>query len=440
MSNQNYKLTKKRREQLNEAQKRHFQGNKQEIYKQRIIKNINDGKPVRVITIKKYFKDHEDYEDLLDYANLIKGVDVDELVSKTAEKIKEDNKDKPKAKPPAIRTTRSSKKILIKDLYPIIENLLKQNSGKPASKGWKHSVMTKITKILNALNLDIKKEDTDIAPYLRDVENIKKLVLKLGDDNKRKKDEEAGAGTIRDYFHSIYALCYNDNIVCQALGKTVLNKYIALKSEWDKRKKIRFNKDKADGKLEAEDWSEVVKALDNVRIKAPNTQDHLIIALYNQYQIRDNYGDTLLIKGKPKDQKHNYYNIKTGMFYNYNYKTDGKEDNDEFIIELEMSNEVQDIVKTILVKQPDRKYLIQKRNGEPYIDKKTEKSGASKEVNRVFGKYGKKMGTRAIRKAFVSNPVYQSSNEYDIIEQARKMQHSVDTQYNTYLRKVKKSE
>ncbi len=437
MSNQSYKLTKKRRDQLNEAQKRHFQEHKEEVYKQRIIKNINDGKPVRVSTIKKYFKDHEDYEDLLDYANLIKGVDVDELVSKTAEKIKEDNKDKPTAKPPAIRTTRSSKKILIKDLNPIIENLLKQN-GEPASKGWKHSVMTKITKIINALNLDIKKEDTDIAPYLRDVENIKKVVFKLGDDNKRKKDEEAGAGTIRDYFHSIYALCYDDNIVCQALGKTILNKYKALKSEWEQRKKIRFNKDKAEGKLEAESWSEVQKALDNVRDLAPNTQDHLIISLYNQYQIRDNYGDTLLIKGKPKDENKNYYNINTGMFYNNSFKTDSK--SEDFITKLEMSKEVQDIVKELIKNQPDRKYLIQKKNGDPYIDKKTEKSGASKEVNRVFGKYGKKMGTRAIRKAFVSNPVYQSASEDDIIQQAKKMQHSVDTQYNTYLRKVKKDE
>ena len=116
-------------------------------------------------------------------------------------------------------------------------------------------------------------------------------------------------------------------------------------------------------------YSEIQKALKNIKKQEPNSTDHLIVLLYNTVAWRDDVGNLKVYSGDkdpPKDGT-NYYGVKKNKIYLRDYKTQRQHGAKEY----ELPAEIKKIFEIQNIKaNGKKKYLVSKASGGKYLNGK----------------------------------------------------------------------
>jgi len=155
-------------------------------------------------------------------------------------------------------------------------------------------------------------------------------------------------------------------------------------------------------------------------------QKHLILSLYIDIPpIRNDFGDMRVVttkefnKKKESEKKTNNWLIKNGnnmkfIFYDYKtHKTYGEKT-------IEIPKKLKRIIKKML-EYNNSGYLLIKQNGTPLNS-----NGITRELNSIFSKYGKKIGSTMLRHIYLSNEFAPLLKKQHKIADA--MFHSTDLQ------------
>lgn len=174
-------------------------------------------------------------------------------------------------------------------------------------------------------------------------------------------------------------------------------------------------------------WSSMaeLKAIAKKMIKNGINQNSLIASLYTyQNPARLDYYDMMIVKPKDNmDEKRNYLinhsrNKKTFVFRDY--KTANKYNE----VRIPVSKELNTVLNKFLKAHPNRKYLLQKKNGEPLS-----RNALGKMIPSIFSDTGKHITLNLIRHMFVSENIDIEKIKADK-QLAESMMHSSEEQSN----------
>jgi len=269
-------------------------------------------------------------------------------------------------------------------------------------------------------------DPNNIVPTLQRVDEVVEAV-KQGMANH--KPRPLSPNSFKDYIGTISTLCLKNKVLprfCEALGHDVAKAYGRAKQEIQGEhlvNQVENTKEEQDVK-----WVDIQAGLQVAEEEFPGTQDHLIIALYYQMAIRDDFGNVLLTDTPPPgDSAKNWYDYTTGKLYLNRYKTWKLYSEKVY----QLGTKTQQIVLDLITANPGRKYLVEGKNNNTYANGKL-----TQVIPRAFARAGvDKVSVNVIRHARVahlwSNP---NSTEEQKKALAKHMLHSYATAGLVYQR------
>ncbi len=393
---------KKRKEQLRKAAAKYYEGHKEQIAQVRLHKLIDDHKSVSQLALDKHAPE------LANYDKVIKLQLDKELESLAAKNLAKYGGKKN-------RTAASNGKVTLDELLDgLRDNVENQGTRNIQIRNW--------GKIAVYCNLDLN----DITKGLLDVAKVEKQLLdgmiKSGLKTRNPKDLlNTIAYPCMDKPGRHFNQTYCDNLA------DVIATYLERMKFW-----LKENTTEVRDKTETEeviDWKILQKAEKTIAKKFPNSQNHLIVALYIELPIRDDFGEVKIINGDPPKDKKNYWDIDSSTFYLRKYKTATKYGPKKY----KMSKKLNNIIKH-LHDEDDRDYIIVKESGGIYTGGKL----GSKNISDAFDEGGVKgVSVNIIRHSRVANllnnPKSTNSQKQDL---ADRMLHDIATQQFIYTRKA----
>ena len=274
----------------------------------------------------------------------------------------------------------------------------------------------------------VKADHNDVVAKLKKVETVEKAV-KAG----LKKAGRTEA-SVKDYFTTLHTLCKDGFFptYCEAMGAEIIKQYHQKMSQYKTDRTIEdIGKTKEVGEVAQED---IEAGLQVATERFPNTQNHLIISLYNDYALRDDFGDVLLgnfTKDAPP-RKGNYYDYVNNVFYLRTYKTEAQYGAKVY----KLSERTHKIVKSLVSQSKgNRKYLV----GKGLYALETYSEGKiSSQVQSAFARAGVRgVSINAIRHARVAsvwgNPQATTEQKRELADD---MNHTVAVAQLVYQRQV----
>jgi len=280
----------------------------------------------------------------------------------------------------------------------------------------------------------VKADPNDVVPKLRNVEKVEKAI-KAG--IKKKGNSQS---SVKDYFTPLHTLCKDGFFpaYCSAMGADLIRAYNDKMRDYQTDRTIEdIGKTKEVGEVSQED---IEAGLQVAEEEFPNTQNHLIVSLYNDEALRDDYGDVLLgdfTKGAPPS-KGNWYDWVNNVFYLRHYKTDHQYGNRVY----KFSQRTHKIIKSLVSQSKGkRKYLVgaYKDALVPYGNGGESEGTISSQVQTAFARAGVKgVGINVIRHARVSSvwgdPKSTTADKRNL---AKRMLHTVEKARLVYMRQLR---
>ena len=228
-------------------------------------------------------------------------------------------------------------------------------------------------------------------------------------------------------------------VVLKNNNEKLYQQYYELLSKMNTDLAVRTDK----SETQKENWmnqGEVEKLLESLKVtkKVSNNDDyekllnHLVLALYVLQIPRRNQDYCLMkIASDMTNTDFNYLDIKNQKFIFNNYKTDGKYNTVEIVIEDDMFKVIQKYLKS----HPDKLKLKNKKYNIHFLvdffNRPIDKSNViTKILNKVFGK---KIGSSMLRNIYLSSKYSKMMNE--LKEDTADMGTSVNVALNTYIKK-----
>ena len=161
--------------------------------------------------------------------------------------------------------------------------------------GTAEEYVKKFSKIITWLGGDAL---SNVVPLLKNPEAVKKKILE------GKEKQKLNLSSIKDYINVLSTLCRNCRIYLKDFCIAVpVDEYSKMMS--GDRALYGVDQIEKTKNERAVPYSEIEKALKNIRKSKPNSQEHLIIALYNINAWRDNVGNLRVVLGEPPNDKQN---------------------------------------------------------------------------------------------------------------------------------------
>lgn len=479
-----------RKASLRNASKRFYKEHKQDINRKRILKKMKQGQTILESTLKKYGLEDFEYTETKERKAVADGRKLyEEMKAKYGEKkqlpyLTMDNINFPEEFEQipvagASNENGNDTPVSLNEFIARFENRDGLESFEPSTLKIYASKMRKAMKFADA-------DPDNIVPVIKDVDNtIKKInersiakrkelydkrVAKVEDafdkeQAQRQKNNEpplpdseletrianvkhnnAGKPDPNDFTPIIF-FCNRRNLFpkfCNAVGSKAINAWIQYEKQF--MSKTRLGQIKKTQTAKVVKWTTIQKALSDIRQSKRNSQEHLLVALYNAYPLRNNFWNVRLWKksGKPPNDKQNYYDVLKDILYLRKYKTMKKYGDQEMKMPQQpglkrpwwtKDNDITKIVDAIISKDGKREYLfINPKTNEPYTE-----NAMGIYVKQVFTSLGvKNVGIDEIRHSAV-NFVWTPDNKIDTDDNkaqlAEDMKHDVDTARNVYFNK-----
>lgn len=318
------------------------------------------------------------------------------------------------------------------DSIPVDETLKKDAKGKPIIT-LDYAIMKIKEKNTKQRTIDNKKSKLGVVIRgLNCEDNIGKCLAnekKVIDFIKQKKYANNG----KDYLGTIVALA--DKEVPELKKWITKNKIQAYRTFM--LKGIYESQDKAEEKTQTEPvafkWNKFIEQVDKMKNDTKEqVMQRLLMQLYKNFQLRDDFGDLLILNSKKdenkrNDEKKNYYNKRTGVITLNAYKTSDKYKRVRYTVPTELKNEINDSLKD----QP-RDYLITQPNSKPYPNRELKKL-----IPPILKKMGLKGSLVDIRRSRISHAYDSEKLKSEAREKlAKLMLHSRNMQQNVYRRVV----
>ena len=361
-----------------------YDSNKDAVQKRRAERRLKDGYTVRVSTLKKYNipydKDDVEGDD---------SIPVDETLEKDAK----------------------GKSIVTLD-YAIMK--IKEKNTKENSIKNKKSKLGVIVR-----GLDCKD---NIGKCLANDKNVIDFI---------KKKKYANNG--KDYLGTVIALA--DKEVPELKQWITKNKIQTYRTFM--LKGIYESQDKAEEKTQTEPvafkWNEFIEQVDKMKTDTKlQVMQKILMQLYKNFPIRDDFGDLLIVtnkkdENKRNDEKKNYYNSHTGVIILNAHKTSEKYKRVRYTVPTELKNEINDSLED----QP-RDYLITQPNSKIYPNGELKKL-----IPPILKKLGLKGSLVDIRRSRITHAYNSEKLKSEARENlAKLMLHSRNMQQNVYRRVV----
>ena len=228
-------------------------------------------------------------------------------------------------------------------------------------------------------------------------------------------------------------------VVLKNNNEKLYQQYYELLSKMNTDLAVRTDK----SETQKENWmnqGEVEKLLESLKVtkKVSNNDDyekllnHLVLALYVLQIPRRNQDYCLMkIASDMTNTDFNYLDIKNQKFIFNNYKTDGKYNTVEIVIEDDMFKVIQKYLKS----HPDKLKLKNKKyNIHFLVDFFNRPIDKSNDITKILNKvFGKKIGSSMLRNIYLSSKYSKMMNE--LKEDTADMGTSVNVALNTYIKK-----
>lgn len=343
-------MTKPSAEQNRQAVKKYYDANKEAINKQRILRKIDEGKTVRCSTLQKYNIDIS--------CKTVLDQNIDDLEKKAV--AKHGNKQTASSSPdpsslpqPSAGLQRNSDnadvgdrniKVSLKEVLDAFESSTYKSTTKKLYK-------SRFVQILTWADGDSK----DVVKSLRNIKRVENRLLK---HTKQPKD----------HLNVISTMCNKKNMLpsfCKAMGAKLIKQYTDRMSFYLKKGTIQSIDRGSDDVI---NYNKIKDALTTIEKESKNSQDHLIIALYNYNAWRDDIGHIVIWKaqGSPPDDGKNYYHKRQNTIYLRDYKTSRKYGEKRF----KLTTYTKNIINAQIQNNPDKIYLVSKPDGSMYAQGK----------------------------------------------------------------------
>jgi len=268
-------------------------------------------------------------------------------------------------------------------------------------------------------------DHNNVIPALKDVEKVEKT---LSETLRAKGRTQA---SLKDYLNALWTLCRFETTsgYCKALGDEVVKKYHD-RMTYHRTKRVveDIEKTKNYGSLTQ---AQIRQALRKAEEQFPNSQAHMIISLYNDFALRNDFGDVEIIHSDPPATHGNFYNPETNTLYLRKYKTDTTYGDRIYTPSIRTHQIIKEQMKGA---GRNRKYLIGK--GKYGLERYADPTYVGGLVGKAFKGAGVKATIRDIRHARVADVWGNSkSTAEDKIRLAAQMLHSVEVANLVYLRK-----
>lgn len=311
MSNQDQEK-ERRRAQVREAQARFYAKNAEKIKKNKLLKRIESNENVLQSTMTKYCVNtnySKAHELIVDKANakLLKDLNrkhgTKNIANYDCGLTDVDDLELPTDGAVSYADIQNALNSLI------ARNLLAESTVKGYIRMW--------AQLIEWLHLNAN----DITKGLKDPPKVEAGIVKALKKAKRQP-------YAHKYINVITTLCYNERNALPAYCNDLLPYIDEYRKIFDKHeeayKTVARTKTLSDEDLIP--WTEIEKSLkwfESDKGDFKNSQNHLIVAMYNAFPLRDDFNMLKLLDGDddPPDDKNNYFSIKQKRMYLRKYKT-----------------------------------------------------------------------------------------------------------------------
>jgi hypothetical protein len=228
---------------------------------------------------------------------------------------------------------------------------------------------------------------------------------------------------IKDPLNTVFQLTKISPTFRDRLGIDIVERYKTVANEtkqtaYEEQLKITDIEEAVDIKL-------IKKAATEMAKTHKNSMHHLVVALYGNHPVRDNFGNVKMVYDGESvpDDNNNYYDFKNNVFYLRDYKTDKRYGEKQ----INFKPDVVKIIREQIKKNGKRKWLIEKQNGgERYANGIL--SGFVKESFEMSGvEFPKPLTINGVRHAYVANAIRDKNiTMEERLKLAEEMMHSIE--------------
>ncbi len=335
--------------------KAYYDSHKDEINKNRILKKLDEGKPVRKSTLDKYGIPNNLKTDL----------------EKSNEKLIQQTKNKVMEQPTPVEQQ------TIHDASKKVTPLLVYDAFRRGNKEvYPNGIYTTSTiklytkRFKNIITFLKGNDESDLKKLFKDSKKVLNIIKK-----------NVNANEYKDYLNCISTLCNPQAKhllpeYCEVLDKQVV--------EFKKNMKLKLDESNAENLTNTKhkdivNFNDIEKAKQTIKQKQPNSFDHLLIEMYVFNAFRDDLSNVRIIKKKEKvpKEKNNYYDVNTSNLILRDYKTSSKFGEKRY----KLPNPIVKIIDYQMKKEPNKKYLFEKSNNTPYAKLSSKVTSAFEEAD-----------------------------------------------------------
>jgi hypothetical protein len=227
---------------------------------------------------------------------------------------------------------------------------------------------------------------------------------------------------IKDPLNTIFQLTKISPTFRDRLGNDIVERYKTVANE---TKQTAYEEQLKQTDIEeAVDVQLIKKAAVEMGKKHKNSMHHLVVALYANHPVRDNFGNVEMVYDGQSvpDDNNNYYDVKNNVFYLRDYKTDKRYGEKQIKFKPDVLKIIREQIKT----NGKRKWLIEKQNGgERYANGIL--SGFVRDSFEMSGvPFDKSLTINGVRHAFVANSLDKNLTMEQRLKLAEEMMHSIE--------------